>query len=81
MPARKTRHAHHDLHGALAAHVEANRRAYQWGMKSIELRQAGKIAQAKAAEAKAKHWLKKTLAIEAATAHGKPEGGRPARED
>jgi hypothetical protein len=69
-PARKS------IHAAVAAHVDANRLAYEWAAKCIALRDAGKAARAKAAEAKARYWLAKTLVLEAQGRHGKPVGGR-----
>lgn len=68
-----------DIQSALAAHVRASARAHEWAAKSITLRQGGKRLEANAAERKAKHWLRKMVALEAQAAMGKPRGGRPLR--
>jgi hypothetical protein len=48
--------------------------AHEWAAKCIGYREAGKLVQAKAAEQKARHWLRKVMALEARVAHGKPVG-------
>ena len=82
MPAKNKKRAPapRSLHAAVAAHVEANRLAYEWAAKCIALRDAGKAARAKAAEAKARYWLAKTLVLEARGRHGKPVGGHSVAE-
>jgi hypothetical protein len=77
MAAKNKRPAIRDFHEALGAHVEANRRAHEWAEKCIAYREAGKTAQAKSAEGKARHWLRKALQLEARAAIGKPLGGAP----
>ena len=81
MPAKNKKRsaAPKNIHAALAAHVEANRLAHEWATKCIALRDAGKAAPAKAAEAKARYWLAKTLVLEAQAGDGKPSGGRMRR--
>lgn len=46
------------------AHVEATRRAYEWAEKALAYRVAGKREQAARAEQKARHWLRKVMALE-----------------
>jgi hypothetical protein len=43
---------------------------------ALALRQAGKTAQAKAAENNAKQWLRRMVILEGAAKQGKPQGGR-----
>jgi hypothetical protein len=50
------------------------------GRQVHRLRDAGQAARAKAAEAKARYWLAKTLVLEAQGRHGKPVGGRSVGE-
>ena len=80
MPAKNKRRAIHDFHEALGAHIEANRLAHDWAAKCLAYRQAGKIPQAKAAEHKARQWLRKVMVLEAWAARGKTQGGRNAQE-
>jgi len=42
--------------------LQAHRRAHAWAEKAILYRAAGKVAQAKAAAQKARHWLRKAAA-------------------
>jgi len=65
-----------DIHAHVTAHVQATRLAYEWVTKSIVLRETGKATQAKAAEQKARHWLKKTIALETKVAGAPRIGGR-----
>ena len=65
-----------DIHAHVAANVQATRLAYEWVTKSIALRQTGKASQAKAAEQKARHWLKKAIVLEAKVAGTPRIGGR-----
>jgi hypothetical protein len=78
MAAKNKRPAIRDFHKALGAHIGANRRTHEWAEKCLVYRQAGKTAQAKAAEQKARHWLRKVMVFEARAATGKPQGGRSA---
>jgi hypothetical protein len=48
----------------IRAHVQATRLAYEWVTKFIALLETGRATQAKAAEQKARHWLKKAKALE-----------------
>jgi hypothetical protein len=76
MPATKTRRRGcFDFRAAFAAHVEADERAHEWAAKSLAYRESGKIAHAKAAEKKARHWLRKAISLKAQAAIGKPQGG------
>jgi hypothetical protein len=74
--AKDKRPAIPDIRADFAAHVEGNWRAHEWAAKRIGYREAGKLVQAKAAEQKARHWLRKVMALEARVAHRKPVGGR-----
>jgi hypothetical protein len=65
-----------DIQGRFAAHVETTRLAYKWATTCIALREAGKPTQAKSAEQKARHWLKKAKALEAMVAAPRRTGGR-----
>jgi hypothetical protein len=65
----------YDLQNACAAHIEASANAHDWTEKCLALRQAGKAAQAKAAENKAKRWLRRMMVIERAANEGKAVGG------
>jgi hypothetical protein len=77
MPAKKVRRrGSFDLQAAFAAHVEANQRAQEWAAKCLAYREAGKKAHAKAAEKKARHWLRRMIVLEAHAAVGRPQGGR-----
>ena len=78
MAAKKKRPARFDIHGSFAAHLRANQRAHEWAAKSIAYREAGKRAQAKTAEGKARTWLRKAMALEAHAVAGMPSGGRRA---
>jgi hypothetical protein len=80
MAAKNKRAAIPDFHGDVAAHVEASRRAHEWAAKCLAYREAGKLAHAKAAEKKARHWLLKAISLETRAARGKPQGGRRAEE-
>ena len=67
MPAKKTR-----LPGALKvlsiqelkAHIEASQQCERWARKGIELAEAGRIAEARAAAAKARKFMAKMIALE-----------------
>jgi hypothetical protein len=48
----------------LGTYVDAHQRAHAWAEKAILYRSAGKVAQAKAAAHRARHWLKKAAALE-----------------
>lgn len=65
-----------DIHAHVAANVHATRVAYEWATKSIALRETGNASQAKAAEHKARHWLKKAIVLEAKVAGTPRIGGR-----
>lgn len=65
-----------DIHANMAPHVQATRLAYEWVTKFIALRGTGKSTQAKAAEQKARHWLKKAIALETRVAGSPRIGGR-----
>jgi hypothetical protein len=65
-----------DIHAHGAANVQATRLAYEWVTKSIALRETGKASQAKAAEQKARHWLKKAIVLEAKVVGTPRIGGR-----
>jgi hypothetical protein len=47
-----------------SAYVRAHERAYAWAEKALLYRSAGKVAQAKAAAQKARHWLRRAAALE-----------------
>jgi hypothetical protein len=70
----KRRPAELDLHQAVAAHAEAYRLAHEWATKCLSYRDAGRNAQAKAAEEKTRYWLAKTLMLQAQAANGKSQG-------
>jgi hypothetical protein len=77
MPATKTRRrGRFDFQAAFAAHVEANERAHEWAAKCLAYRESGRIAHAKAAEKKARLWLRKAMSLEAQAAIAKAPGGR-----
>jgi hypothetical protein len=80
MAAKNKRPAIRDFHSALSAHIEANRLAHEWAEKCLTYRHAGKALQAKAAETKARQWLRKVMMLEEWAITGKPEGGRSATE-
>jgi hypothetical protein len=63
--AKNKRPASPNIQADFAAHVEANRRAHEWAEKCIAYREAEKHAQAKAAELKARHWLRSVMLREA----------------
>jgi hypothetical protein len=65
-----------DIHAHGAANVQATRLAYEWVTKSIALRETGKATRAKAAEQKARNWLKKAIALETKVAGSPRIGGR-----
>jgi hypothetical protein len=68
MPAKKNRRAAGlDFECTFAAHIEANRRAQEWAVKSLNYRGAGKTVRAKYADQRARHWLKKATMLEAKT--------------
>ena len=69
-----------DFHVALTAHVEASTKAHAWAEQCLAYRAEGNTAKARAAENKAKSWLRKALALEARATLGKPEGGRRAED-
>jgi hypothetical protein len=75
MPAKNKRRPALDIQCRFATYLKAHQRAYAWAERAIAYRQTGKTAQAKAAEQKARQWLKNVLALEAQTATGKPQGG------
>jgi hypothetical protein len=60
----------------MPADVQATRLAYEWVTKSITLRETGNVSQAKAAEQKARHWLKKAKSLEAKDVGTPRIGGR-----
>ena len=72
---KKRRPAELDLHQAVAAHAEACRLAHEWATKCLIYRDAGRKAQAKAAEEKTRYWLSKTLMLQVQVANGKAQGG------
>jgi hypothetical protein len=77
MPAKNKRPpAIPDIRAHGAAHVQATRLAYEWVTKSIALRETGNASQAKAAEHKARHWLKKAIILEAKVASTPRIGAR-----
>ena len=65
-----------DIYAQGAANVQATRQAYEWVTKSIALRETGNVSQAKAAEQKARHWLKKAKVLEAKVAGTSRIGAR-----
>jgi hypothetical protein len=74
---KKRRPEELDLHQAVAAHAEAYRLAHEWPTKCLSYRNAGRKAQAKAAEEKTRHWLAKTLVRQAPATNGNSQGGVP----
>jgi hypothetical protein len=79
MPAKtKKRPAALDIQSDFSAHVEARRIAHEWAAKCLAYRETGKLAHAKAAEKRARHWLLKAMVLEARAARGKPQDGRRA---
>jgi len=62
---KKPRRAGRNTQRVCAAHVEASRRTQEWAAKCLAYRAADKLAQAKNAEQKARHWLRKLLSLEA----------------
>jgi hypothetical protein len=48
----------------LGTYLKAHKRAHAWAEKAILYRSAGKVAQAKAAAQRARHWLRKAVALE-----------------
>jgi hypothetical protein len=65
-----------NIHANMAARAQATCLAYEWVTKFIALRGTGKSTQAKAAEQKARHWLKKAIALETRGAGSPRIGGR-----
>ena len=63
-------------HKRLASYVQAHQRAHAWAEKAVLYRAAGKVAQAKAAVKRARHWLRKVAALEAQAARNYPGRGR-----
>lgn len=53
-----------DIQRDLAAHLAASQRAHEWAAKCLSYREARQTAAAKDAEQKARHWLRKALALE-----------------
>jgi hypothetical protein len=76
VPANKKRKARaFDIQILFGAHLAANTQAHSWAAKCIALREAGKTAEADAAERRARRWLKTALDLEGQAAIGKPQGG------
>jgi hypothetical protein len=48
----------------LRAHIEASQQCERWARKGIELAEAGHIAEARAAAAKARKFMAKMIALE-----------------
>ena len=71
MPA-KTRSPHApkvlSIQERFKAHLEASAQCERWARKGIAMAAAGRIAEAKAAEKKARAWMAKMLALEAKNA-------------
>jgi hypothetical protein len=63
MPANKNRREL-DAQADLIGHAKANAAASKWAAKAVELRAAGKVADAKAAERRAMMFLHRVLEIE-----------------
>lgn len=63
MPAKKTRREP-DMQADLAAHMKAFQEAFAWTEKAMELRGAGKVKAAQAAERNAKKALRRVMEIE-----------------
>ena len=63
-----------DIQTNFATQVEASRQAHAWAAKSLQLREAGKRFEADRAKEKARHWLRKAMALE-------PKVPAPQRED
>jgi hypothetical protein len=77
MPAKKNRRsAGASIQCTFAAHLEVNQRAEEWAMKCLAYREAGKAVRAKYAERKARHWLKRAMALEARAPTSPRTGGR-----
>lgn len=77
MPAKNTRRPTGlDIQGDFAAHIEASQRAHEWAAKCIACREAGKHFEAERARQKARHWLKKAMALEVQPADPPITGGR-----
>jgi len=72
---KQRRPAELDLHQAVATRAEACRLAHEWPTKCLSYRDAGRMAQAKAAEQKTRYWLAKTWVLQAQAANGKSQGG------
>jgi hypothetical protein len=73
----KRRPAELDFHHAVAALAEAYRLAHEWATRCLSYRDAGRKAQARAAEEKTRYWLAKTLVLRAQSTNGKSQGGVP----
>jgi hypothetical protein len=63
MPAKRTPREP-DAQADLIGHAKANTAAHEWATKAIELRAAGKLKDAKAAEKRAMMFLRRVLEIE-----------------
>jgi hypothetical protein len=70
MPIRKKSHKR------LASYVQAHQRDRAWAEKAILYSAAGKVAQAKAAVKRARHRLRKVVALESQAARGNCSRGR-----
>jgi hypothetical protein len=64
------------IHADLAAHFEANRQAHAWAAKCLVLLEAGNRFEAERAKYKARHWLKKVMALESKVGGPPRTGGR-----
>jgi hypothetical protein len=80
MPAMNSKRPALDIQKDFMAHIDANKRAHEWAARCLELRAAGKLTRAKAAEAKATGWLRRVLLLEARSGTGKPAGERLTRK-
>ena len=63
------------LYQAVSAHADAYRLAHESPTKRLSYRDAGRKAQAQAAEEKTRYWLAKTWVLQAQAANGKSQGG------
>jgi hypothetical protein len=59
-----------------ATQVEASRQAHAWAAKSLMLREAGKRFEADRAKEKARHWLRKAMALAPKVDTPQREGGK-----
>jgi len=80
MPANRIWSARPDNQVSFAAHIEPSLRAHGWLTKWLALRDNGKPKQAAQAERKARHWLRKTMALEARVEFERPPARPPGRE-